>query len=857
MASEKGRYSSTQKSKKELRTRADSKEETQQLPSTSRRFKDALIDHSRLVNEKVYSDIGFVVDSKTIRAHKAIVQARCPNMFKKAVKKVSSKKNLTIYEIDEKSKITEDALNRVLVYLYSGQVDFASLQLIQCVHLIHAGCVYELERLVQMCERYLQEHFTLDNIYDLLKESHELGVERAKRLCLYYALDHHDQFVAGPRAKELGIELFQEVAIKHASPETKQEVINNREPRPVTEKDTIIDDFKALYESGDNTDVVFQIEGKQIKCIRALLANRSSALESLWNGDKGTPKKPAVLDEERYKNFSAEAFNAMLKYIYYGEENIDPLPATELIGFCKEFGLPDLLNVCEEIIRKGIATNTVLAILAVAYTMPEKPDLQKELKTNCLEFIVRNLPKIVLEPLYKMAPQIGADILVAIQKEIGHRWVIVDSDRKSTQGDLAAGSGRGKSFSSRKLADADESFSGSSQKKLETVPEGKENPPSKKEEHADERKDKIPATGEKVVAKSDDKSKPTTEAKEEPKKEEQKKDEAKQEPKEEPKKEPKKDEPKKDLKKEKRPESKEFKEETKKADTKPHDLKEEELKKSEPKHQEPKKEEPKKEEPKKVDTKRHESKEELKKVDVKSDTKEEPKKIETKPHEMKEEARKEESKKVDTKPHEVKEEPKKEEPKKEETKKIETKAHEVKEEAKKEDVKKVDMKPHDTKGEPKKEETKKIETKAHEMKEEAKKEELKKEETKKIETKPHEMKEETKKEEPKKDETKKIETKAHEVKEEPKKEEPKKVDTKPHEVKEEPKKEEQKKVDTQSHEMKEEAKKEEPKKVDKKSQDTKKEEPKKDEPKKEERKTKDKKERKDKDKDKDKKSKEK
>jgi hypothetical protein len=68
-------------------------------------------------------------------------------------------------------------------------------------------------------------------------------------------------------------------------------------------------------------------------------------LESLWNGDKGTPKKPATLNEERYKNFTADAFNAMLKYIYYAEEKIDPLAATQLIGFCKEFNLPDLLYV--------------------------------------------------------------------------------------------------------------------------------------------------------------------------------------------------------------------------------------------------------------------------------------------------------------------------------------------------------------------------------------------------------------------------------------------------------------------------------------------------------------------------------
>jgi uncharacterized membrane protein len=137
------------------------------------------------VNEKVYSDIAFVVDSKTVRAHKAIVQARCPNMFKKAVKKVSSKKGLTVYEIDEKSKITEDALTRILIYLYSGQVDFANLELLHCIHLILAGCIYELERLVQMCERYTNNTLILNSsslplslyvlVFDTLVQSLQLS----------------------------------------------------------------------------------------------------------------------------------------------------------------------------------------------------------------------------------------------------------------------------------------------------------------------------------------------------------------------------------------------------------------------------------------------------------------------------------------------------------------------------------------------------------------------------------------------------------------------------------------------------------------------------------------------------------
>lgn len=172
-----------------------------------------VINHSKLVNERVYTDIVFVVETKQIKAHKSIIQARCPNLVKKSVKKLTEGKGFKRIDLNEKDHITEDALTRVLVYLYSGQVDWSTISQIQVVHLINAAVVYELERLAQLCERYLQEHLTLDEAYTLLKESHDLNIERAKKIVFYYALDHYTQFIANARAKELGIDLFQEVRL--------------------------------------------------------------------------------------------------------------------------------------------------------------------------------------------------------------------------------------------------------------------------------------------------------------------------------------------------------------------------------------------------------------------------------------------------------------------------------------------------------------------------------------------------------------------------------------------------------------------------------------------------------------------
>jgi hypothetical protein len=389
---------------------------------TGKSFENCVINHSKLVNERVYTDIVFVVETKQIKAHKSIIQARCPNLVKKSVKKLTEGKGFKRIDLNEKDHITEDALTRVLVYLYSGQVDWSTISQIQVVHLINAAVVYELERLAQLCERYLQEHLTLDEAYTLLKESHDLNIERAKKIVFYYALDHYTQFIANARAKELGIDLFQELSIKNVDPESKQIIESLKVLREITEKDTIIEDFRKLYETSDNSDVTFLIENKHIKCHRAILADASSSFEPLWEGDK--IRKPIPLDEKKFPTFSAEAFHAMLKFIYFSDEKIDPLPATELIIFAKEFNLPKLLRVCEDIIRRGIAVNTVLAILHVSYTMSDKPDLRKELKTNCLEFLVTHLDQVKLDPLAKMDARIAADILLAVQMEIGNRWKI-------------------------------------------------------------------------------------------------------------------------------------------------------------------------------------------------------------------------------------------------------------------------------------------------------------------------------------------------------------------------------------------------------------------------------------------------
>jgi len=106
----------------------------------------------------------------------------------------------------------------------------------------------------------------------------------------------------------------------------------------------------------------------------------------------------------------------MLKFTYYGEDKINPLPACELVDFTRRYKLPSLLRICEDKIRTSVAMDTVLPILAIAYMPAEgKQDLIAELKSKCFPFILENLSKVDLTLLKASNPLLVIDLLFEIQ----------------------------------------------------------------------------------------------------------------------------------------------------------------------------------------------------------------------------------------------------------------------------------------------------------------------------------------------------------------------------------------------------------------------------------------------------------
>lgn len=277
-----------------------------------------------------------------------------------------------------------------------------------------------MERLSQLCELHLQANLSLDNLWDVLSLAHTQKVERAKQLCMEFAYTHHDAVLSDPRFRKLEVDLIVDESQLYSKYRAQLEGGWRPPVVEVTAPSTMVEDFKALYDSMTGADHVVVVEKQQIKCHKAILGHASPTLMELADAKDGSP-----LPKE-YKSVSANTFSALLRYLYYGNTDIEPMAATQLISFAKQLTLTTLVDICEAKIRHGIDNGTCLSILEVAYhpILKDRDELQKELKTNCRSYFIDHIREIDVAPLKSMDAAIGADLLLSVQKQIGVSWTI-------------------------------------------------------------------------------------------------------------------------------------------------------------------------------------------------------------------------------------------------------------------------------------------------------------------------------------------------------------------------------------------------------------------------------------------------
>jgi len=367
-----------------------------------------ILTHKRMLRDKNFSDVTISAGRKNILLHSYVLWLRGPelipakektNLEKNKKKKASS--NLTF---NLKEGITPQTLWQISEYIYGGNVRLSCLTPAEILYLNVGAKVFKLDRLSYLCERYLKETMTMEVVFGLLRLAHDLKEENVKNFCLSYAIKNYPQFIGNKDGVHiLGIDLFQEVVTK------SQDSSSVKDDLPATAPaNHYYDHWRQLHDEMLWSDSAAKVGSEKIKFHKAVLAAHSDGLAAYFRVNQN--------DEVPFMYITPDAFRALLRFVYYGDRNIPPLPATELISFSKQFDLPDLAKACEDKIKDSIAIDTVLEILSVTYLphLSSREDIQ-DLWKKCITFILDNIGSIDLLPLKKMQPTIAIDVLFACQ----------------------------------------------------------------------------------------------------------------------------------------------------------------------------------------------------------------------------------------------------------------------------------------------------------------------------------------------------------------------------------------------------------------------------------------------------------
>ena len=178
------------------------------------------------------------------------------------------------------------------------------------------------------------------------------------------------------------------------------------------EQASILKCVDNVFRSGQFSDCLVVCQGREYKCHRAVLAERSSVFNAMFTVDMEESRSRKV----DIKEHNPDTVDKMLAYIYTGKVEEMGGNADTLLAAANMYDLPGLKKMCEKALIKAMNVSNALDILLLADL--NQADGVREL---ALKFIVENGKEIVSQDGWvkklERYPQILSDMFKAsIQK---------------------------------------------------------------------------------------------------------------------------------------------------------------------------------------------------------------------------------------------------------------------------------------------------------------------------------------------------------------------------------------------------------------------------------------------------------
>uniref|UniRef100_A0A7N6BW71 BTB domain-containing protein n=1 Tax=Anabas testudineus TaxID=64144 RepID=A0A7N6BW71_ANATE len=400
-------------------------------------------DYGKLWENRQFCDVEFILGEREERVlgHIAIVTARCQWLRKK----ILQAKQESSEEIDEgaagghrdmfagnKPSGTQPLLEvsireaeaqpfEVLMqFLYTDKIQYPRRGHVQDVLLImdvyKLALSFKLSRLEQLCVQYIEASVDLQNVLSVCENANKLQLDQLKEHCLNFVVkeSHFNQVIMTKEFEHLSTPLIVEIVRRKQQPPPR--VYSDQ---PVDIGTSLVQDMKAYLEGGglEFCDIILLLDGHPRPAHKAILAARSSYFEAMFRSFMPEDGQVNISIGEMVP--SKQAFESMLRYIYYGDVNMPPEDSLYLFAAPYYYGFSNnrLQAYCKQNLEMNVTVENVLQILEAA----DKTQAL-DMKKHCLHIIVHQFIKVSKLPnLRSLSQLLLLDIIESLATHISDK----------------------------------------------------------------------------------------------------------------------------------------------------------------------------------------------------------------------------------------------------------------------------------------------------------------------------------------------------------------------------------------------------------------------------------------------------
>ncbi|XP_062398648.1 leucine-zipper-like transcriptional regulator 1 isoform X1 [Sardina pilchardus] len=318
----------------------------------------------------------------------------------------------------------------LMQFLYTDKIQYPRRGHVQDVLLImdvyKLALSFKLSRLEQLCVQYIEASVDLQNVLSVCENANKLQLDQLKEHCLNFVVkeSHFNQVIMTKEFEHLSTPLIVEIVRRKQQPPPRiysdQPVdIGNEGPLVVHKGTSLVQDMKAYLEGAgrDFCDIILLLDGHPRPAHKAILAARSSYFEAMFRSFMPEDGQVNISIGEMVP--SKQAFESMLRYIYYGDVNMPPEDSLYLFAAPYYYGFSNnrLQAYCKQNLEMNVTVENVLQILEAA----DKTQAL-DMKKHCLHIIVHQFIKVSKLPnLRSLSQVLLLDIIDSLASHISDK----------------------------------------------------------------------------------------------------------------------------------------------------------------------------------------------------------------------------------------------------------------------------------------------------------------------------------------------------------------------------------------------------------------------------------------------------